>query len=91
MPGRDLFPRLEYVSAVHGRFLKIYERASPLLGGERTKTGSNSIVDLTLPSSFFFRQGLFLGIMREQEEEGGLIGTVNFEEERMLGIAATFF
>lgn len=39
--------------------------------------------------------GLFLGIMREQEEEErgerGLIGTVNFEEERMLGIAATFF
>lgn len=33
--------------------------------------------------------------MREQEEEErgekGLIGTVNFEEERMLGIAATFF
>ena len=52
MPGRDLFPRLEYVSAVHRRFLKIYERAWPLRG-ERTKTGSNSIVDLTLPSSFF--------------------------------------
>lgn len=46
---------------------------------------------LLFPLRFFFRQGLFLGIMREQEEEGGLIGTVNFEEERMLGIAATFF
>lgn len=68
MPGRDLFPRLEYVSAVHGCFLKIYERASPRLGGERTKTGSNSIVDLL---SSFFKARLVLG---NNESRGGREG-----------------